>query len=326
MSQTYRCAVLDDYQNVALKIADWSPLGRQVDVKVFNTSLGEPEALASALQGFDIICAMRERTLFPRALFEKLPNLKLLVTTGLRNAAIDLIAAKDHGVLVCGTETSGHATAELTIGLMIDLARHISLEAARMKAGEALKGEKAWQSTIGLDLYGKTLGIIGLGKLGSRVARIAQALGMNVMAWSQNLTPEKCQEAGVAYATKEALLREADFITIHTQLSARTKGLIGAAELAQMKPTAFLINTSRGPIIDEPALIVALRENRIAGAALDVFDTEPLARDHPFRTLRNALITPHLGYVTLETYRIFYSQTVEDIRAFLDGKPVRMLG
>jgi len=315
----YRCAVLDDYQNVALTLADWSKVTGDVEVKVFNKGLGDLNAVAQALQGFQIVCAMRERTPFPRALLEKLPDLKLLVTTGLKNAAIDVAAAKEKGILVCGTESLAYPTAELTIGLMIDLARRISFESARMKAGEP------WQVTIGGDLNGKTLGVLGLGKLGSRVAKVARAMDMKVVAWSQNLTPEKCAEAGVGYASKEELLQQSDFVTIHMVLSPRSKGLIGAAEFRLMKKTACIINTSRGPLIDEAALIDALTNKTIAGAALDVYDTEPLPKGHPLRTLPNALLTPHLGYVTQENYRLFYEQTVDDIRAWLDGTPVRVI-
>lgn len=316
----YRCAVLDDYQNVALSFADWSVVSDDVEVTVFNKGLGDLKAVAAALQGFDIVCIMRERTPFPRALLEKLPDLKLLVTTGLKNAAVDVAAAKERGILVCGTDSLGHPTAELTIGVMITLARHLSFEARRMKTGEP------WQVTVGGDLNGKTLGILGLGKLGSRVAKVAKALDMKVMAWSQNLTPEKCQEAGVVYASKEELLKQSDFVTIHMVLSERSKGLIGAQELALMKKSAYLINTSRGPLVDEAALIDALTNKTIAGAALDVFDTEPLPVGHPLRNLPNALLTPHLGYVTQDNYKTFYTQTVEDIRAWLDGKPVRVIG
>lgn len=315
----HRIAILDDYQNVALTLADWSVL-KDVEIKVFNKPLGEMDAVAKALAGFSIVCAMRERTAFPRTLIEKLPDLKLLITTGMRNASIDVEAAKAHGVTVCGTESAGHPTAELAVGLMIDLARKISLENARMKAGEA------WQQTIGGDLYGKTLGILGLGKLGTRVAKVGLAFGMKVVAWSQNLTEDKCREAGVGFAgSKENLLKASDFVSIHLVLSPRSRGLIGAADLAQMKPSAYLINTSRGPIVDEPALIAALQSRTIAGAALDVYDTEPLPRDHPLRKLSNAITTPHLGYVTQDNYRMFYAHTVEAIRGFLDGKPVRVI-
>jgi D-3-phosphoglycerate dehydrogenase len=311
-----RCAVLDDYQNVALTLADWSGL----DVQVFNHPLGDTQAVAKALAGYSVVCLMRERTPFPRELFEKLPDLKLLVTTGMRNASIDMEAAKAHGVTVCGTDSAGHPTAELAVGLMIDLARKISLENARMKAGEV------WQQTMGGDLYGQTLGILGLGKLGQRVAKVGLAFGMNVIAWSQNLTEDKCREAGVGFAgSKEELLKQSDFISIHLVLSARSRGMIGAPEFALMKPSAFLINTSRGPIVDETALIAALQTRAIAGAALDVYDVEPLPRDHALRKLNNAITTPHLGYVTIDNYSMFYSQTAEAIRGFIAGKPVRVI-
>jgi phosphoglycerate dehydrogenase-like enzyme len=316
----YRCAVLDDYQNVALKMADWSKVTGDVDVTVFNERLGDEAAVARALQGFGIVCVMRERTPFPRSLIEKLPDLKLIVTTGLKNASIDIAAAKERGIAVCGTEGAKHPTAELAIGLMIDLARSISVENARMKAGEA------WQATVGADLYGHTLGVIGLGNLGQRVARVAQAFGMNVIAWSQNLTPERCKEHGVGYATKADLFQQSDFISIHMVLSDRTRGLVDKTDLAMMKPTAYLINTSRGPIIDEAALVAALQNKTIAGAGLDVFDVEPLPRDHVLRTLPNVVLTPHLGYVTQDGYRIFYGGTVEAVRAWLDGKPIRVIG
>jgi phosphoglycerate dehydrogenase-like enzyme len=314
-----RCAILDDYQNVALTMADWSTVKADAEIKVFNEPFGSADEAAKALAGFNILCIMRERTPFPRAMFEKLPGLKLIVTTGMRNAAIDLAAAKDHKVTVCGTDSAGHPTAELTVGLMIDLARKISVENARMKGGEP------WQATVGGDLHGKTLGILGLGRLGQRVAKVGLAFGMKVVAWSQNLTQEKCREVGAEYATKDELLRQSDFITIHMVLSPRSRGLIGAHELSQMKPSAYLINTSRGPLVDEAALIAALKENRIAGAGLDTYDTEPLPRDHPLRKLPNALLTPHLGYVTADNYRLFYGQTVDAVRAFLDGKPIRVI-
>jgi phosphoglycerate dehydrogenase-like enzyme len=314
-----RCAILDDYQDIALKVADWSKVAGDLDIKVFNEHLGEANEVVRALQGFDIICAMRERTAFPRAVIEKLPDLKLLITTGLRNASIDVAAAKERGVVVCGTPSTGSPTSGIAIGLMLELTRHIGYENARMKAGVP------WQSTIGLDLDGLTLGVLGLGKLGTRTARIAQAFGMKVIAWSQNLTAETCKEAGVGYVSKEDLFRQTDFITIHVILSQRTRGLVGAAELALMKPSAYIINTSRGPIIDEPALLAALRDKKIAGAGLDVFDVEPLPLDHPFRKMDNVVLTPHLGYVAMQNYRAYFGGVVDDIRAFLDGKPVRMM-
>ncbi len=316
---SHRCAILDDYQNVALKSADWSKVEGDVDIKVFNEHLGGADNVVKALQGFDIVCAMRERTAFPRPVIEKLPDLKLLITTGMRNASIDVAAAKQRGVVVCGTSGLGNPTSGIAIGLMLELTRHIGYENARMKAGER------WQTTIGLDLEGLTLGVIGLGKLGARTARIARAFGMKVVAWSQNLTPEKCEEVGVDYAGKEELFRQADFVTIHVVLSQRTRGLVGAKEFGLMKPSAYIINTSRGPIIDEPALLAVLRDKKIAGAGLDVFDVEPLPTDHSLRKLDNVVLTPHLGYVATQNYRVYFDGVVGDIRAFLDGKPVRVL-
>lgn len=315
---TLRCAVLDDYQNVSQTLADWSVLP-EIEVTVFNASLGDTGAVAKALQGFAIVCPMRERTPISRALIEKLPDLKLIATTGPRNAAIDLQAAKERGIVVCGTNSATPPTAELTFGLILDCARKIGKESARLKAGQL------WQSTLGVGLEGKTLGVVGLGKLGARVAKIAQACGMKVIAWSQNLTAEKASEAGAELVSKEDLLKRADFVSIHVVLSDRTRGLIGANELKLMKPTAYLINTSRGPIVDEMALAAALKAGAIAGAGVDVFDIEPLPLDHPFRKLDNITITPHLGYVTDDNYRAFYGQTVEGIRGWLDGKPVRVI-
>jgi phosphoglycerate dehydrogenase-like enzyme len=315
----YRCAILDDYQNVALSAADWSKVSSDLEIEVFNAHLGAADKVTAALQGFDIVCAMRERTAFPRGVIEKLPQLKLLITTGMRNASIDVAAAKARGIVVCGTPAVGSPTSGIAIGLMLELTRRIGYENARMKAGVP------WQTTIGLDLEGLTLGVLGLGKLGTRTAKIAQAFGMKVIAWSQNLTPEKCQEAGVTYAAKEDLFRQADFVTIHLVLSQRTRGLVGAKELAVMKPSAYIINTSRGPIIEEAALLAALREKTIAGAGLDVFDIEPLPVDHPLRQMDNVVLTPHLGYVAIQNYRAYFAGIVDDIRAFLDGKPVRVI-
>jgi phosphoglycerate dehydrogenase-like enzyme len=315
----YRCAILDDYQNVALQVADWSPVAKDLDVKVFNEPLGGQDKVIRALADFEIVCGMRERTPFPRAVIEALPKLRLLITTGARNASFDLEAAKERNVVVCGTPGTGNPTAGVAVGLMLELTRRIGFENARMKSGQL------WQTTIGIDLEGQTLGVIGLGKLGTRVANIAKAFGMKVIAWSQNLTPEKAREAGVDYASKEDLLRRADFISIHVILSQRTRGLIGANELGLLKPTAYLINTSRGPIIEEAALLAALKEKRIAGAGLDVFDVEPLPLDHPLRRLDNVVLTPHLGYVSVQNYRAYFAGVVEDIRAWMDGKPVRVM-
>jgi D-3-phosphoglycerate dehydrogenase len=314
-----RCAILDDYQGVALGLADWSQLKGDVEVKVFNQHLGGAENVIAALADFDIIVAMRERTAFPRTVIEALPKLKLLITTGMRNASIDTEAAKARGVVVCGTGSFGSPTSGIAIGLMLELTRHIGYENARLHAGAV------WQSTLGPDLEGMTLGILGLGKLGTRTAAIAQAFGMKVIAWSQNLTPEKCAASAVGYVGKDDLFRQSDFITIHVVLSPRTRGLVGARELGLMKPSAYLINTSRGPIVDEAALLAVLREKRIAGAGLDVFDVEPLPLDHPFRKMDNLVITPHLGYVSQQNYRSYFSDVVKDIRAFLDGGPVRVI-
>jgi len=314
-----RCAILDDYQNVALTMADWSKVAGDIDITVFNDHLGAADKVVAALEDFAIVCAMRERTAFPRAVIEALPNLKLLITTGMRNASIDLEAAKAKNVVVCGTPSFGNATAALAVGLMLELARRIGYENARLEAGAT------WQTTIGLDLEGQTLALLGLGRLGTKVAQIGKVLGMNAIAWSQNLTADKCRDAGVEYVERDELFQRADFLSIHLQLSPRTRGLIGASELGLMKPSAHLINTSRGPIIEEAALIAALRDRRLAGAALDVFDTEPLPLDHPFRKLDNVVITPHLGYVVAQNYRVFFGGIVEDIRAFLDGAPLRVL-
>jgi len=314
-----RCAILDDYQNVFLKIADLSKVKGDVEFKVFNEHLGGPDKVIAALQDFAIVVAMRERTGFPKAVIEALPNLKLLITTGMRNASIDTEAAKARGVTVCGTGSFGSPTSGIAIGLMLELTRHIGYENARLHSGAT------WQSTIGPDLEGMTLGILGLGKLGVRTAGIAKAFGMNVIAWSQNLTAEKCREAGVGYVSKDDLFRQSDFITIHVVLSPRSRGLVGAHELGLMKPSAYLINTSRGPIIDEAALLAALREKKIAGAGLDVFDIEPLPLDHPLRKMNNVVLTPHLGYVSEQNYRNYFAGVVEDIRGYLDGKPVRAM-
>jgi phosphoglycerate dehydrogenase-like enzyme len=314
-----RCAVLDDYLNVALKVADWSPLKDRVDITVFNEPFASTEEAASALKDFEIICAMRERTPFPRALFDALPNLKLLITSGMRNAALDLNAAKDHQVVLCGTQWGRDPTAPLTMGLILELTRNIGRESARMHAGERL------QKFVGMEIEGRTLGVLGLGKLGSKVSKLAQAFGMNVIAWSPNLTPERCKEVGVGYASKEELFATADIVTVHVVLSQRSRGLVGREDLARMKPTSFLINTARGPIVDEAALLETLQQRRIAGAGIDVFAVEPIPVDHPFRKLDNVVLTPHLGYVTEEGFRNHYSQMVEGIGAWLKGEPVRRL-
>ena len=315
-----RVAILDDYQNVALKFADWSPLKDKIGITVFDKPFASQEEAIRALQDFEIVCAMRERTPFPREVLSALPTLKLLLTSGMRNASFDLEAAKERGVTVCGTGGVGNATASLAIGLMLELTRRIGFENARMHGGEL------WQTTMGQDVEGMTLGVVGLGKLGTKVATIAKALGMNVIAWSQNLTPERCAEAGVSYATKDELFARADIVTIHTILSKRTRGLITADDLARMKPTSYLVNTARGPIVDEAALLDALQRKAIAGAGLDTFSVEPLPLDHPLRRLDNVVLTPHLGYVTENNYRRYYSDMVEDIAAWLNGAPVRVMG
>ena len=320
VANKHRCAILDDYQNVALTMADWSSLADEVDVTVFNRPLGGPEDIARALQGFTIIVLTRERTAFPRAVIEALPDMRLIVSTGVRNFTLDVVAAKERGIVVCGTPVVGRPTVTIAIGLMLELTRHIGYESERLKAGEF------WQSTVGPDIDGKTLGVLGLGTLGTRVAKIAQAMGMKILAWSQNLTPERCRDTGVDYAGSKAdLLKQSDIVTLHLVLSPRTRGIIGAKEFALMKPTAYLVNTSRGPLVDEVALLDALRNKRIAGAGLDVFDIEPLPVEHPLRKLDNVVLSPHLGYVTQENFRGSYGGVVEDIRAFLDGKPIRLL-
>jgi phosphoglycerate dehydrogenase-like enzyme len=314
----YRCAILDDYQNVALELADWSKITGDVDITVFNQHLDGPE-VHRALEDFDIVCMMRERTPFRRNTIEALPNLKLLITTGARNASIDMAAAAERGITVCSTSSYGNPTTGITFGLILELTRRIGFEHARLKAGQP------WQVTLGADIEGMTLGIIGLGKLGTRVAGVAKAFGMKVIAWSPNLTAEKCMEVGVDYAAKEDLFRQADIVTIHVQLGDRSRGLVGAKELGVMKPSACIVNTARGPIIEEKALLAALTERRIAGAGLDVFDVEPLPLDHPFRKMDNVVITPHLGYVSRQNYQHYFPDIVDDIRGFIDGKPVRVI-
>lgn len=313
-----RVAILDDYQNVALQLTDWSTLPNDVEVRVFQDHLKDEDALVGRLKDFEIVMAMRERTPFPRRVFERLPNLKLLTTTGMRNAAIDMQAATDHDVIVSGTGGVVYPTAELTWGLILSLLRHIHREDRAVRGGR-------WQISMGVDLHGKTLGVIGLGNLGSQVAAVGKAFQMNVIAWSQNLTAERAASLGARLVTKDELLAQSDIVTIHLVLSERTRGLLGARELGLLKPTAYVINTSRGPIIDEQALVEALQNKTIAGAGLDVFDDEPLTLDHALRNLENTVITPHIGYVTEDTYKIFFDQTVENIKAFLDGTAIRVI-
>jgi phosphoglycerate dehydrogenase-like enzyme len=313
-----KLAILDDYQRVALTMADWSPLRDRVEIAVFDRHLAADDAVAEALADFEIVCIMRERTPFPASLFERLPKLKLLVTTGRRNAAIDLAAAGRRGVTVCGTGSPGHAAGELTFTLILALARNLLAEANSMQA-------RGWQVGLGRDLHGATLGILGLGHIGAQIAGFGRAFGMNLLAWSQNLSDARAAEVGVRRVAKDELFASADFITIHLRLSPRTRGLVGARELALMRKDAYLVNTSRGPIVDEAALIEALEQGRIAGAALDVYDQEPLPEGHPLRRTPNLLLTPHIGYVTRETYRVFYGDTVDLVQAFLDGRPRNVL-
>ncbi len=314
-----RCAILDDYLDLALKVADWSNISDRIDTTVFREPFASPEATVSALADFEIICAMRERTALPRAVIEALPKLKLLITSGMRNAAIDMEAAKERTVVVCGTQYGRDPTAALTMGLILELTRNIGRENACMHAG------RPWQNFVGIEIEGRTLGVVGLGKLGTKIAGLAKAFGMNVIAWSPNLTPEKCKEAGVGYATKEELFVTADIITVHVVLSSRSRGLVGREDLARMKPSAYLVNTARGPIVDEVALLAALREKKIAGAGIDVFSVELLPVDHPFRKLDNLVLTPHLGYATEDSFRVHYSQMVETIDAWFKGEPPRRI-
>jgi phosphoglycerate dehydrogenase-like enzyme len=307
----YKIAVLDDYQNVALESADWSVLYDQADITVFQNHLADTDALINRLVPFDVICLMRERTPLPRHVIERLPNLKLIASTGPVNAAIDRVAAADHAVAVLYTGYRSDPTIEFTWTLILASARNIVAESNSVRSG-------GWQRTIGSDLNGKTLGVLGLGRIGSQVARIGGAFGMKLVAWSQNMTAEAANAAGASLVSKEQLFEQADILTIHLVLSSRTRGLVGAAELARMKPTARLINASRGPIVDEQALISVLRKRQIAGAAIDVFDIEPLPSSHAFRTLDNVLATPHLGYVSQGLYKTFYKDTVANIRAWLN--------
>jgi phosphoglycerate dehydrogenase-like enzyme len=314
-----RVAVLDDYQGVALEMADWGLLSPVCQVQVFTDHLTDLEALAARLRDFEIVTCMRERTPFRRDLLERLPNLRLLVTTGMRNAAIDLQAATDLGILVCGTAGGPEGPpAELTWGLILALIRHIPREDAATRDGH-------WGTTVGMSLAHKVLGVLGLGRLGAKVARVGEAFEMSVIAWSQNLTAYRAAQCGATLVAKDELFARSDILTIHVQLSERTRGLVGARELRLMKPTAYLINTARGPIVDEAALIQALQARAIAGAGLDVFDQEPLPPDHPFTALDNTILVPHIGYVTKDQYQVRYRETVEDIAAYLKGEPLRVL-
>ena len=313
-----RLSLLDDYQGVALDLADWSALQSRVDIAVEREPLADEEAAARALADSEIVVAMRERTPFPRSLLERLPKLKLLITTGMRNASIDMAAARDRGITVCGTEGSGADTAELAWGLILAAARRIADDHRAMREGQ-------WQTRLGHRLEGKTLGVVGLGKLGSVVARVGLAFNMKVIAWSQNLTAEHAASQGVERVDKDALFRRADVVSVHVVLSPRSRGLIGRDEIALMKKDAILVNTSRGPIVDTDAVIEALRAGRLGYAGFDVYDREPLPADHPLRRAPNVVLTPHIGYVTEENYRSWYPQIVENVAGFLDGKPVRVI-
>ncbi|MEC0225794.1 D-2-hydroxyacid dehydrogenase family protein [Paenibacillus alba] len=314
-----RCAILDDYQQVALTAADWSQILDKVEVKSIDRHIDQPDELVEQIADCEIVVIMRERTPFRASLLARLPRLKLLITTGMRNASIDMAAAASQGITVCGTGGAGNATAELTWALVLGLARGIVQEHNAIRSGQ-------WQSTIGADLYGKTLGVLGLGKLGSKIAKFGHAFGMDVTAWSQNLTKERADEVGVRLAaSKEELLESSDFVSIHLVLSDRTRGLINAADLKRMRPSAYLINTSRAPIVDQAALAEALQNGWIAGAAVDVFEVEPLPKDDIYRSLPNLLTTPHIGYVSKANYEAFYTDVVEGIEAYLSGSPVRTL-
>jgi len=313
-----RVAILDDYQGIALRLADWKSLQPEVQVEAFPEHIADEDALAKRLHGFECLVLMRERTPLRRALIGKLPNLKLVITTGLVNASVDAAALTERGIVYCGTEGVGHATAELTWGLIICLLRNIPREDRAIRQGR-------WQTTIGYGAKGKTLGIIGLGRLGGMVAGYGKAFGMEVIGWSRSLTEARAAELGITRVEKDAIFARADIVTIHVNLNDSSRGLVGAAELARMKPTAYLVNTSRGPVVDTAALVAALKGRRIAGAAIDVYDREPVPKDLAFFELDNVVLTPHLGYVIEENLRINYANAVENIRAFLDGKPIRLV-
>jgi phosphoglycerate dehydrogenase-like enzyme len=307
----YKIAVLDDYQNAALECADWSVLRDRADIAVFQNHLADPDAVIERLLPFDVVCVMRERTPLPRNVIERLPNLKLIASTGAVNASIDVAAAGDHGIAVVHTGYRSDPTIEFTWALILASARHIVTESNSVRSG-------GWQQTVGTDLRGKTLGVLGLGNVGSQVARIGTAFGMKLIGWSQNMTPEAAKAAGAILVSKDQLFEHADILTIHLVLSSRTRGLVGDAELERMKPTAWLINASRGPIVEEQALVSVLKNKQIAGAAIDVFDVEPLPPNHPFRTLDNVLATPHVAYGTQGLYKTFFEDTVSNIRKWVD--------
>ncbi|WP_421555652.1 D-2-hydroxyacid dehydrogenase family protein [Pseudomonas kitaguniensis] len=312
-------AVIDDWQKVASGVVDWSALASVGQVHFLHDYPADTASMIERLQAFTVICLMRERTLFDTALLQGLPNLKLLVTGGMRNAAIDMTAAKALGIQVCGTDSYKQAAPELTWALIMASTRNLLAEANSLRAGN-------WQVGLGGDLYGKTLGVLGLGSIGQKVAQFAQVFGMRVVAWSENLTPERAAASGVTWVSKRELFEQADILSVHLVLSDRSRGLVDAQALSWMKPTARLVNTARGPIVDEQALVQALENGRLAGAALDVYSEEPLPADHPFRRLPNVLATPHVGYVSEQNYRQFYQQMIEDIQAWANGMPMRVLG
>jgi len=312
-------AVIDDWQDVASGVVDWSVLETVGQVHFLHDYPADTATMIERLKGFEVICVMRERSPFDKALLQGLPKLKLLVTGGMRNAAIDIAAAKALGIQVCGTDSYKHAAPELTWALIMASTRNLVAEANSLRAGN-------WQVGLGGDLYGKTLGILGLGSIGQKVAQFAQAFGMRVIAWSENLTPERAAQSGVTWVSKQALFEQSDILTVHLVLSDRSRGLVDAQALVWMKPGARLVNTARGPIVDEQALVQALQSGRLAGAALDVYSEEPLPADHPFRHLPNVLATPHVGYVSEQNYRQFYAQMIEDIQAWANGASIRALG
>ena len=311
-------AILDDYQAVAQQMADWSQLPPGINVQFFHDHIADEDSLVDRLKNFQVVMGMRERTPFPRSVLDRLPELRLLVTAGMGNAVFDIPAATELGIVVTGTGGVGEGPPELTWGLILALARRIPQE-------DRLTREGNWGTTVGIGLKDKTLGLLGLGHIGSLVGKVGAALGMNIVAWSQNLTPERAAECGATLVDKDTLFKESDVLSVHVQLSDRTRGLVGAKELSLMKPTSYLINISRGPIVDELSLIQALTSGSIAGAGLDTFDIEPLPTNHPLLGLSNTVITPHLGYVTEDGYRVRYTQVVEDIRAFISGESIRVL-
>lgn len=313
-----KVAILDDYQSVADSMADWSRLPPGTQVQYFHDHLADPDALVRRLKGFQVVMGMRERTPFPKAVLARLPELRLLITSGGRNASFDTAAATELGIAVCGTTGEGEGPTELTWGLILGIARQIPQEDQRTRQGK-------WGTTVGVGLNGKTLGLLGLGHIGSQVAKVGNALDMNVVAWSQNLTAQRAAECHATLVDKDTLFRDSDIVSIHVRLSPRTKGLVGAHELGLMKSTAYFINISRGPIVDEKALLDVLTRKAIAGAGLDTFDVEPLPKNHPFLKLSNTLLTPHVGYVTEEAYRAHYTGTVDDIRAFASGEAIRVI-